>query len=75
MQKLMFLIKSSVSALANSKVQLGNFCFRHTQNRPGCPSVIPAKAGNQGNGMHTARLDSGFRRNDDFLSIAKTNTL
>ncbi|MCL2004657.1 MAG: hypothetical protein FWG73_00690 [Planctomycetaceae bacterium] len=38
-------------------------------------SVIPAKAGNQGNDMHVARLDSGFRRNDDFLFIAKMNSL
>jgi len=30
----------------------------------GRPSVIPAQAGNQGNGIHAARLDSGFRRND-----------
>jgi len=49
--------------------------LEHIRNCSGRPSVIPAQAGNQENGMHAARLDSGFRRNDDFLSKAKMNTL
>ena len=43
----------------------------HIQNWSGRRSVIPAQAGNQGNGMHVARPDSGFRRNDDFFPKQK----
>ncbi|MCL2004747.1 MAG: hypothetical protein FWG73_01160 [Planctomycetaceae bacterium] len=37
-------------------------------NGPGQFFVIPAQAGNQENGMHAARLDSGLRRNDDVFA-------
>jgi len=42
--------------------------------QPTCPpSVIPANAGNQGNGEHVARLDSSRCRNDGYFTCQGSN--
>jgi len=39
--------------------------FGNRQNRHSGESVIPAKAGTQPSGVHSASLDPGFRRDDN----------